>query len=90
MNGSILIFDLKLNRLIVSSKLEYCHSEAVRDFVWLKSKNCTEFVTTSTDGKVIWWDIRDLNIPKKTYLCPDGAEIKELDKPDNEAEWIKN
>lgn len=89
-NGTILIFDLKANKLLVSSKLEYCHSESVRDFVWLKSKNGTEFVTTSTDGKVIWWDIRELNNPKKVYLCPDGAEMKEPGKPDAEAEWIKN
>jgi len=89
-NGTVLIYDLKTNKLLVTSKLEYCHSEAVRDFVWLKVKNGTEFVTTSTDGKVIWWDIRDLNNAKKIYLCPDNAEIKEPNKPDNEAEWIKN
>lgn len=89
-NGNILIFDLKTSKQIVTSKLEYCHSESVRDFVWLKSKLGTEFVTTSTDGKVIWWDIRDMNIPKKVYLCPDSAEIKEPGKPDNEADWIKN
>lgn len=89
-NGTILIYDIKQNKMLVSSKLEYCHSEAVKDFVWLKSKNGTEFVTTSTDGKVIWWDIRDFSNPKKIYLCPDGAEIKEPGKPDNEAEWIKN
>lgn len=89
-NGNVLIFDLRNNKQMVTSKLEYCHSESIRDFVWLKSKNGTEFVTTSTDGKVIWWDIRDLNQPKKIYLSPDCAEIKEPGKPDNEAEWIKN
>lgn len=89
-NGNVIIFDLKTNKQIVTSKLEYCHSESVRDFVWLKSKNGTEFVTTSTDGQVIWWDIRDLSNPKKVYVCPDSAEIKEPGKPDNEAEWIRN
>ena len=86
--GTILIFDLKTDKLLIASELKYCHSEPVRDFIWLKSKNGTEFVTTSTDGKVIWWDIRDLNIPKKIYLCPDGAEIKDTTKDD--AEWVKN
>lgn len=89
-NGNVIIFDIKTSKQLVTSKLEYCHSESIRDFVWLKSKFGTEFVTTSTDGKVIWWDIRDLNIPKKIYLCPDSAEIKEPGKPENEADWIKN
>lgn len=89
-NGNVLIFDLRTSKLMVTSKLEYCHSETIRDFVWLKSKYGTEFVTTSTDGKVIWWDIRDLQTPKKIYLCPDSAEIKEPGKPENEADWIKN
>ena len=60
-NGNVIIFDIKTSKQLVTSKLEYCHSESIRDFVWLKSKFGTEFVTTSTDGKVIWWDIRDLN-----------------------------
>lgn len=89
-NGNILIYDLKSNNLIVTSKLEYCHSEPVRDFVWLKSKNGTEFVTTSTDGKVIWWDIRDINVPKKAYVCPDSAETKVPLGNDGEFEWVKN
>lgn len=86
--GTILIFDLKTDKLLIASELKYCHAEPVRDFVWLKSKHGTDFVTTSTDGKVIWWDIRDINIPKKIYLCPDGAEIKDTTKED--AEWVKN
>lgn len=89
-NGSVAIFDLKTGKLLVTPRLDYCHSEAVRDLIWLRSKKGTEFVTTSTDGKVIWWDIRDLTDPKKIYLCPDGAEIREPNKPDPDAEWIKN
>lgn len=66
-NGTISIFDIRQNKIICSTKLEESHHEAVTDLVWMKSRNGTEFVTTSTDGKVLWWDIRNHN----TTIDPD-------------------
>jgi dynein intermediate chain 2, axonemal len=59
-NGTAVIFDLNTNKILASTKLDESHSEAICDFIWLKSKTGTEFVTTSTDGKVLWWDIKNL------------------------------
>jgi dynein intermediate chain 2 len=59
-NGTAVIFDLNTNKILASTKLDESHSEAICDFIWLKSKVGTEFVTTSTDGKVLWWDIKNL------------------------------
>jgi dynein intermediate chain 2 len=53
-NGTIAIFDIRAGIQIAQTKLEESHSEAVSDFIWLKSKTNSEFVTTSTDGKVVW------------------------------------
>jgi dynein intermediate chain 2 len=61
-NGTAVIFDLTTNKILVTTKLDESHSEAICDFVWPKSKSWTEFVTTSTDGKTIWWDIKNLII----------------------------
>ena len=62
-NGTVALYDIRTAGLITSSKLEESHHESVSDFVWLKSKSNTEFITTSTDGQVVWWDIRDLSEP---------------------------
>lgn len=78
-NGTATIFDLKENKQI-STKLEESHSESISDFVWLKSKNGTEFVTCSTDGRVIWWDIKN----NYTSIEPDKPLVL-IDK-ENEVE----
>jgi len=51
------------------SKVEISHQDPVYDCVWVKtSKTGTECVSTSTDGKIIWWDIRKMDEPTDTYL----------------------
>lgn len=84
-NGTAVIFDLHTNKIIASTRLEDSHSEPISDFVWLKSKNGNEFVTSSTDGRVIWWEIRDMlsttNPPtivpdKPLYLVHKDAEAE--------------
>ena len=37
--------------------------DPVYDFAWLQSKTGTEAVSVSTDGSVLWWDIRRLGEP---------------------------
>ena len=58
-NGTAGVYDLDENKWIGFTKVENSHTEPVSDFVWLKSKNSNEFVTASTDGSVIWWEIKD-------------------------------
>ena len=58
-NGTAGVYDLDENKWIGFTKVENSHTEPVSDFVWLKSKNSNEFVTSSTDGSVIWWEIKD-------------------------------
>lgn len=38
--------------------MDLAHTEPVYDFAWLQSKTGTELMTVSTDGQVLWWDIR--------------------------------
>jgi hypothetical protein len=35
--------------------------DPVFDFAWLQSKTGSEALTVSTDGQVLWWDIRKLS-----------------------------
>lgn len=43
---------------IMISPVENSHYEPITHFHWLMSKTGSECVTTSTDGKVMWWDTR--------------------------------
>lgn len=58
--------------------IEKSHYDPVVDLVWLSSKTGSEFVTTSTDGKMLWWDTRKLDEPTdwteldEGPLGPDG------------------
>jgi dynein intermediate chain 2 len=86
-NGTAAIFDLNTNKLIASTRLEESHSEAISDFIWLKSKMGTEFVTSSTDGKVIWWDIKNMfSTSPPPNIEPDKPYIL-VDKEDGDKEY---
>jgi dynein intermediate chain 2 len=46
-----------------TSNFENSHFCPVSDFAWLQSKTNSECVTSSVDGRVLWWDIRNLAAP---------------------------
>ena len=43
------------------------------DFAWLQSKTGSEAVSVSTDGSVLWWDIRRLGEPLESLVLRDRA-----------------
>ena len=45
------------------------------DFAWLQSKTGTECMSVSTDGSVLWWDIRKLGEPTESLVLKErGSE----------------
>ena len=49
--------------------------DPVYDFAWLQSKTGTECMSVSTDGSVLWWDIRKLGEPTETLTLKErGSE----------------
>ena len=42
--------------------------DPVYDFAWLQSKTGTECMSVSTDGSVLWWDIRKLGEPTESLI----------------------
>lgn len=45
-----------------------CCRDPVYDFAWLQSKTGTECMSVSTDGSVLWWDIRKLGEPTESLI----------------------
>jgi dynein intermediate chain 2 len=64
-NGQVGVWDVRNAKKLPSilSEIETSHYEPVVDIFWLSSKGGNEFVTCSTDGRVIWWDTRQMSQP---------------------------
>eukprot|EP00775_Hariotina_reticulata_P002074 gene2074-2393_t len=61
-NGQFSYFDTRKGTGPVdSTPMDICHRDPVYDFAWLQSKTGSEAMTVSTDGRVLWWDIRKLS-----------------------------
>ncbi|NWH68942.1 DNAI2 protein, partial [Geococcyx californianus] len=60
-NGQMAYWDTRKGGLPVEiSSVELSHREPVYGAVWLQSKTGTECFSASTDGQVLWWDVRKL------------------------------
>jgi dynein intermediate chain 2 len=66
-NGTLSFFDLKKGsssgvfKPTDTTSLEKSHHDPVYDVYWLTvGKTGTECVSTSTDGRVLWWDMKKL------------------------------
>ena len=57
----------------VVAEVENSHYDPVSSLVWLSSKTGSEFVTTSTDGNMFWWDLRNLDKPTGVHKLSEGA-----------------
>lgn len=76
-NGRVGCWDPRSNKkdAVLMSNVENSHHEPVVDLIWMSSKAGNEFVTCSTDGQVLWWDLTNLKEPT------DILKISESDDP---------
>lgn len=53
------------------SPIEQSHRDPAYKTIWIQSKTGTECFSASSDGQVLWWDIRKMGEPtEKLYLDP--------------------
>lgn len=53
------------------SPIEHSHRDPAYKAIWIQSKTGTECFSASSDGQVLWWDIRKLGEPtEKLFLDP--------------------
>ena len=61
-DGSINFFDIRSSTNPAACTLyEHSHTDSVSDISWILSKTHSEVVSTSPDGRVMWWDVRQLS-----------------------------
>ncbi len=81
-NGSLSFFDLKKGnssgviKPFETTVLEKSHHDPVYDIYWLThGKTGNECVSTSTDGRILWWDMRNLSQgPTDELLLSEGMK----------------
>ncbi|KAL8430584.1 hypothetical protein Efla_000529 [Eimeria flavescens] len=63
-SGVVCLWDLRkgLKPLEISCSSS-SHFDPVYEVAWAQSKTSTEFVSASTDGRILWWDCRSLKEP---------------------------
>ena len=54
------MWDSRTKNEFIISDVEKSHHEPIFDLKWMSSKGGNEFVSVSTDGRVMWWDYRNL------------------------------
>ena len=83
-NGRVGYLDVRVEKVVHMSDVEFSHHEPVVDLIWLSSRMNNEFVTCSTDGQVCWWDNRKMTKPiDKLYICENDLSKNE-DAPKTE------
>jgi len=61
-NGQITFFDMRKGKEPVdTSPAEHSHYDPVYDVHWIQSRTGNECCSVSTDGQLLWWDVRRLS-----------------------------
>eukprot|EP00887_Chlorella_sp_A99_P007769 scaffold20.g7769.t1 len=68
-NGQFVFFDVRKGAAPVeATPVARSHRDPVHAFAWTQSKTGTELMSTSTDGLVLWWDLRRLGEPLESLV----------------------
>ena len=68
-NGQVTFFDLRKGSAPVdATPVGVSHRDPVHDFAWTQSKTGSELMSASTDGSVLWWDLRRLGEPLESLV----------------------
>eukprot|EP00928_Gymnodinium_smaydae_P081400 TRINITY_DN64938_c0_g1_i1.p1 TRINITY_DN64938_c0_g1~~TRINITY_DN64938_c0_g1_i1.p1 ORF type:complete len:619 (+),score=158.15 TRINITY_DN64938_c0_g1_i1:248-1858(+) len=74
-NGILNVYDLRKGPTPAGkSATEISHYDPVYDVVWLQSKTQTESASVSSDGRLLFWDVKKLSEPMDECLLTDGSK----------------
>ena len=77
-NGLVTCYDTRVGYTPKDvSIIEKSHRDPVHKIAWLAGKTPFECVSTSTDGQVLWWDVRKLAEPIESLWVEEKTEEKQ-------------
>jgi len=71
------------------SAVEVSHFDPVYDVVWLQSKTGTECASASSDGRLLFWDVRKLNEVMDSCTLTDGGKDNPKTLGGVSLEWMQ-
>jgi len=75
-NGLVSAYDTRVGATPKDvSIIENSHRDPVYKITWLAGKTPFECVSTSTDGQVLWWDVRKLGEPIESLWIEDKTDL---------------
>lgn len=74
-NGLLNFFDLRKGPApVTKSAVEVSHYDPVYDAVWMQSKTNSECASVSSDGRLLFWDVRNMNEVVDECVLTDGGK----------------
>jgi len=74
-NGVLNFYDLRKGSMpVAKSAVETTHYDPVYDAVWLQSKTGTECASVSSDGRLLFWDVRKMSETTDDCTLTDGGK----------------
>mmetsp|Transcript_15613 Transcript_15613/g.20256 ORF Transcript_15613/g.20256 Transcript_15613/m.20256 type:complete len:371 (+) Transcript_15613:147-1259(+) len=75
LNGLVAVFDLrKQGSAGETSEIEHSHHDPVSSVFWISSKSGNSCASVSTDGRLLWWDVRKISQPTDQLLLKTEKE----------------
>jgi len=75
-NGLVSVYDLRKEKAFCGqSEIPTSHHDPVYDVFWISSKTGTQFVSTSTDGRLLYWDTKNLSAPVDEVVLNAGDDV---------------
>lgn len=89
-NGLLNYYDLRKGPTPVArSAVEVSHYDPVYDVVWLQSKTATECVSVSSDGRLLFWDVRKMTEVTDECVLTDGGKDEPKTLGGVSLEWMQ-
>lgn len=80
-SGQVAAFDTRSGSTpVAASDREVGHRDPVNSVLWINSKSGSEFFSGSSDGQVIWWDIRKLQPIECLLMDPQRTDDQVLER----------
>lgn len=79
-DGRVCLFDIRVQKEpVMISPMHLAHRDPISALLYIQSRLNTEFFSGSTDGKCMWWDVRDISNPIDLLVMsvriPPGEQI---------------
>lgn len=89
-NGVLNYYDLRKGVMpVAKSAVEVTHYDPVYDVVWQSSKTATECSSVSSDGRLLFWDVRKLSEVTDECILLDGAKENQKTLGGVSLEWAQ-